>query len=154
MSSAAARRRVFQSVFPPFSQSTVPTPSATPQLGSSQFGGFSSFSDFEGPLDDEDNVAEKIKWERAWHSATAFLTLPPVSVSVENDFEAESRIRQSRKKFPPELSWSLAYLVSEQSPGRLRRSDNREDNLFDWYAQEVERNYIRYQLPQLLQVWV
>ena len=66
--------------------------------------------------------------------------------------ELESLQKGWTKPCSAEVSSSMAYVVSELSEGRSLRARNREDNLIDWYTQEVGRHYVQYQLPQLLKV--
>lgn len=147
------RRAVFSAVFPSSTKATIPTPAATPLLGSDPFGG-ASFG-FSNPslLDAGDRASERIRWERAWHSATSFLSLRDVAIhSVNGADDFESLQKEWIRSCSAEVSSSITYVVSEQSEGRQLRSSNREDNLIDWYTQEVGRHYIRYQLPQVLKV--
>jgi anaphase-promoting complex subunit 2 len=146
-----ARKRIFQAVFPAAAQATLPTPQATPVLGPGSFGG-SSFTE-ASPTEQGDPAAEKIKWERAWHTATFFLKLPdaPITLAAASRDEASLRAKWLRP-CRPETSAAITYLVSEQSRGRRLRTGRKEDDLLDWYAQEVGRHYIEYQLPLLLHV--
>lgn len=149
----ATRRAVFSAVFPSSTKATAPTPSATPLLGSAPFGGASfTFSELS-PFDGGDHASERIRWERAWHSATSLLSLRDAAIhSVNEADELESLQKGWIKPCSAEVSSSMAYVVSELSEGRLLRARNREDNLIDWYTQEVGRHYVQYQLPQLLKV--
>jgi anaphase-promoting complex subunit 2 len=79
----AGRKRVFDSVFPPDSFKAIPpTPSATPNLPSTSFG--QSFGGHNTPLSPSrdtqshsfDTSLEQITWDRAWHTATTYLSLP------------------------------------------------------------------------------
>ncbi|MCJ1381604.1 hypothetical protein MMC17_004715 [Xylographa soralifera] len=148
----ASRKRVFHAVFPSPSQASVPTPSSTPQLGSAAFAG-SSFSLPDVNLT-QDVATERIRWERSWHSATAFLSLPHVPIPVANIIQNKTSSLSGEwiKALTPEVSSSISYLVSEQSEGHRLRRDKKEDDLLEWYAQEVERHYSRFQLPSLLKI--
>ena len=148
----ASRKRVFRAVFPSPSQASIPTPLSTPQLGSAAFAG-SSFS-----LPDispaQDVATEKIRWERAWHSATAFLSLPQLPIPVANIIRNRTSSLSGEwiKALTPEVSLSISYLVSEQSEGHRLCKNKKEDDLLEWYAQEVGRHYTHFQLPLLLKV--
>ncbi|MCJ1248476.1 hypothetical protein MMC30_005694 [Trapelia coarctata] len=149
----ATRRAVLRAVFPSSTKATIPTPSATPLLGSAPFGGASFVFSDPSPLDGGDRASERIRWERAWHSATSFLSLRDAAihpVNGEDDFE--SLQKRWIKTCSAEVSSSIAYVVSERSEGRQLRASNREDNLIDWYTQELGRHYIQYQLPQALKI--
>ena len=147
------RKGVFSAVFPSATKATIPTPSATPLLGSAPFGGASfAFSD-PSPLDGGDRASERIIWERAWHSATSFLSLQDATIRTQ-DGEDDLGSLQKRwiKPCSAEVASSITYVVSEQSEGRRLRASSWEDNLIDWYTQEVGRHYFQYQLPQVLKV--
>jgi len=147
------RRAVFSAVFPSSTKATIPTPSTTPLLGSAPFAGASfGFSD-PSPLDGGDRASKRIRWERAWHTATSFFSLRDAAINAVNgDYELESLQKRWIKPCSAEVSSSIAYIVSERSEGRQLRASNREDNLIDWYTQEVGRHYVQYQLPQVLKV--
>ena len=150
----AARAHIFNVVFPSSAKDSALTPSATPQLGSAPFGGGSSFA-YPDPehLDVEDRATERIRWERAWHSATAFLSLRHVPVSTLDDVQDEESLgRQYFKACSLEVSSSIRYLVSERARGGRLLAGRQEDNLVDWYNQEVGRHYIQHQLPQIHKV--
>ena len=152
---ATARRHIFQSVFPVAKQdASGPTPAATPQLGSAPFqsSGFTSSAEFGSPQETEDPAAEKLKWERAWHNATAFLALQRIPIRGVSDDEAAEAISNGSKYCPQHVASSIEYLVSESSLGRRLRERNREDNILTWYLREVLRHYVQFQLPQLLDV--
>ena len=102
----------------------------------------------------QDVATERIRWERSWHSATAFLSLPYVPIPVMNIVQnrISSLSGEWIKVLTPEVSLSISYLVSGQSEGRHLRMSNKQDDLLEWYAQEVGRHYAYFQLPQLLKV--
>ena len=145
----AARRHVFQSVF---HRPRHDTSAPTPQLGSAPFGGTPSFSETPPSTDTQDSAAEKIQWERAWHSVTTFLALPDVPISANNDAEAGETILQGRKQCSSGVASAIRYLFSEHSLGRRLREKSKEDNLLAWYSQEILRHYLQFQVPQLLDV--
>ena len=149
-----AREHIFNAVFPSSTKDSTVTPSATPQLGSAPFGGGSSFA-YPDPehLEVEDRATERIRWERAWHSATAFLSLRHASIPTVDDVQDDETLR--RQYFKPcssEVSSSIRYLVSERARGGRLLAGRQEEGLVDWYSQEVGRNYIQYQLPQIHKV--
>ena len=149
-----ARANIFRAVFPSSTKATALTPSATPQLGSAPFGGGSSFA-YPDPehLDVEDRATERIRWERAWHSATAFLSLRHAPVYTRDSVQDDESIRrQYFKSCSLEVSSSLRYLVSERARGGRLLASSQENDLVDWYSQEVGQHYIQYQLPQLHEV--
>ncbi|MCJ1281850.1 hypothetical protein MMC26_001173 [Xylographa opegraphella] len=146
----ASRKRVFRAVFPSPSEASIPTPSSTPQLGSATFAGSSLSLPDVNPA--QDVASEKIRWERSWHSATAFLSLPHHPIPVGNIIRnrTSSLGGEWLKALTPDVSFSISYLVSEQSEGHRLRRNKKEDDLLEWYAQEVGRHYTRFQLPLLI----
>ncbi|MCJ1395155.1 hypothetical protein MMC18_008036 [Xylographa bjoerkii] len=148
----ASRKRVFSAVFPSSSQTSIPTPSSTPQLGSGAFAGSSFGVPDVNPA--QDVATERIRWERSWHNATTFLSLPHVPIPVANIIQNRTSSLSGEwiKVLTPEVSLSISYLVSEQSEGHRLRKNNKQDDLLEWYAQEVGRHYTRFQLPQLLKI--
>ncbi|MCJ1474207.1 hypothetical protein MMC13_002865 [Lambiella insularis] len=148
----ASRKRVFNAVFPSYSQASAPTPTSTPQLGSAPFGGASSFS-----LPDlspaRDVAAERIKWERCWHNATSFLSLPSLPIPIAAVLQNQNSLRgQWINSCPLEVSSSILYLVSEKSEGYRLRANNQHDDLLNWYLQEVGQHYVKFERPQLLTI--
>ena len=144
--------RIFVSVFPPPSEVEIPTPTATPVLGSSTFGEpFGSQHTSVSQSGPETGAAEQIKWDRAWHTATTFLSLRDEPIYTEQDEET----LKSRwiKSADPETQRALAYLLSENSRGRQIRRGSDTDDLLRWYFEEVVlEHYVKHVLPGLIQV--
>lgn len=141
----SAYDRVFAAVFPPATELDTPTP----DIGSSSFG-----ESFGSPfLPETVPATEQIRWNRAWHTATAFLLLPNVHITVEQAKEAEEILRRRWfKPFTPEVSHAVKYVVSEDSAGHLLRKQQRKDNLLQWYEEMGTRHYLEYVRPSLLTV--
>ena len=148
----ALQDRIFASVFPPPSEVEIPTPAATPLLGSSAFGEpFGSQHTDASQSGTETGAAEQIKWDRAWHTATTFLSLRDEPIYTEQDEETW----KSRwiKPADPETQRALAYLLSESSRGRQIRRGSDTDDLLRWYFEEaVLEHYVKHILPGLIQV--
>ena len=144
--------RIFASVFPAPSEVETPTPTATPILGSSAFGEpFGSQHTNASHSGTETGAAEQIKWDRAWHTATTFLSLRDEPINTEQDEET----LKSRwiKPADPETQRALAYLLSESSRGRQIRRGSDTDDLLRWYFEEVVlEHYVKHVLPDLIQV--
>ena len=144
--------RIFASVFPPPSEVETPTPTATPILGSSAFGEpFGSQHTNVSQSGTETGAAEQIKWDRAWHTATTFLSLRDEIINTEQDEET----LKSRWIKPADLETqrALAYLLSESSRGRQIRRGSDTDDLLRWYFEEVVlEHYVKHVLPDLIQV--
>ena len=148
----ALQDRIFASVFPPPSEADVPTPTATPILGSSGFGEpFGSQHTNVSQSGLETGAAEQIKWDRAWHTATTFLSLRDEPINTEQDKETLT----SRWVKPADLETqkALAYLLSENSHGRQIRRGSDTDDLLRWYFEEVVlEHYVKHVSPGLVQV--
>lgn len=153
----ASTLRIFHSVFPPPSDISTPTPTTTPLLPSSSFGD----SPFHAPptqhtLHDTGggSAAEQIKWDRAWHTTTTFLSLPDEPISGA---EGEEGVRKRWcKSCDTETEKAFEYLLSEKSKGRVLRrgkdGEQGEDLLRWWFEGGVVRHYLRFLLPILERV--
>ena len=149
----AAYERIFAAVFPPSADALVPTPAATPVLGSSGLG-----ESFGGPVapvvaEAESSAEEQIRWDRAWHTATTYLSLPNELLTITHTKQSEEALKaQWLKPFTAETANAVAYLVSIDSRGyQLRKGI--KDNLLQWYYEEVcSRHYIDYVRPTLIKV--
>ena len=148
----ALQDRIFASVFPPPSEVEIPTPTVTPVLGSSAFAEpFGLHHPNASQSGTETGAAEQIKWDRAWHTATTFLSLRDEPIYTEQDEET----LKSRwiKPADPETQRALAYLLSENSRGRQIRRGSDTDDLLRWYFEEVVlEHYVKHVLPGLTQV--
>ena len=149
----AARKRIFEAVFPSTALTSAPTPPATPILGSGSFSG--SPGGFEDAnVGAENSAAEKIKWERSWHTATSFLSLPKEALTLQHATSSDEKLLSKWLLSPlsTEGNNAIHYLVSEKTVGYRLREGRKEDDLWDWYTQEVAEHYIQYQLPILSEV--
>lgn len=144
----SAYDRVFAAVFPPASELDIPTP----KIGSSSFG--ESFgSPFLPDTAPVSAATEQIRWNRAWHTATAFLSLPNVHITVEQARQTEEVLRRTWfKPVTPEFSKAVKYVVSEDSPGYHFRKQQGKDNLLRWYEEMGTKHYLEYVRPSLLTV--
>lgn len=144
--------RIFASVFPSPSEVDTPTPTATPILGSSGFEeAFGSQHTNASQPGTETGAAEQIKWDRAWHTATTFLSLRDEPIHVQQDEEALKG--RWIKPAEPQTLKALAYLLSDKSRGRQIRRDTETDDLLQWYYEEVVlEHYAKHVLPNLIQV--
>lgn len=145
VSRMSAHDRVFAAVFPPACEFDYPTP----KIDSGSFG-----ESFGSPFLPENNPAtEQIRWNRAWHAATVFLSLPNVHITVEQARQAEEILRRTWfKSFTPEVSNAVKYVVSEDSAGHDLRKQLQKDNLLRWYEEMGTRHYLEYVRPSLLTV--
>lgn len=143
---------IFAAVFPPLSNADLPTPAATPVLGSSGFGeSFGNVSSQDtGPIT---GAAEQIKWDRAWHTATTYLSLPNDPISPAHLPSQDSLQGKWIKSYTPDISNAINYIVSDTSYGRQLRRGLRNVDLFQWYFKEVgTRHYLACILPGLVKV--
>lgn len=149
----AAYERIFAAVFPPSADVVVPTPAATPVLGSSGLG-----ESFGGPVapvaEPQSSAEEQIKWDRAWHTATSYLSLPNELITVTHAKWSEDVLKARwLKAFTPEIANAVSYLVSEDSQGYKLRKGSTKGNLLQWYYEEVgSRHYLEYVLPTMIKV--
>ena len=139
---------IFASVFPPPTEVDIPTPAATPILGSSSFGEpFGSPNPSQASIDS--GAAEQIKWDRAWHTVTTFLALP--NEPIETSHDEKTLKGRWIKACHPQTQKALQYIVSEDSRGRLLRKDR--DDLLRWYFEEVVvGHFVEHVLTGLVEV--
>ena len=148
----ASQEAIFAAVFPPSADVIVPTPTATPVLGSTDCG-----ESFGGPVipdvGAESGAAEQIRWDRAWHTATTYLSLPNEPITATQD---EGTLKAKWiKAFDVETANATCYLLSGDSRGRQLRQNSTKDNLLQWYYEEVgSRHYVDHMLPGLTKVFV
>jgi anaphase-promoting complex subunit 2 len=160
-----SRKRVFDSVFPPASLKDIaPTPTATPLLGSTGPGqpfGFGiqtepstqEYSSLRSPgghgssgLKTEDSSPEQVVWNRAWHTATTFLSFPNhgFRALMETDLTDNGLLERWLPSNPVsrETRGALTYLLSSSSQGRSLRADSKKDDLLEWYGNEIRRHFL------------
>ncbi|KAL8825959.1 MAG: hypothetical protein Q9191_004088 [Dirinaria sp. TL-2023a] len=148
--------RIFSAVFPPSADVVIPTPTATPVLGSTGFS--ESFGGPAGPDTGTESVAaEQIKWDRAWHAATAFLSVANEPITAAHASQDERSLRAKWiKPFNAETEDAVFYLLSEDSRGRQLRKYSTRDDLLEWYYEElvedIENESALVQIFQTLQV--
>ena len=146
---------IFAAVFPPASDADLPTPAATPVLGSSGFG--ESFGNISSPQNTAPvtGAAEQIKWDRAWHTATTYLSLPDEPITVAHARQNEDALRGKWiKTCSADIIKAITYIVSDTSYGRQLRKGVRNHDLLLWYFKEVgTRHYLAYVMPDLLKVF-
>lgn len=168
------RKRVFDSVFAPAPLENIsPTPVATPVLGSNtapgqSFGGFGG----GGGGATEEPVPEQVTWDRAWHTATSFLSLPIEGykdvdeilgdVNVEDTHDAgqdgdgqeHDLLKWWARQSPPsqEVYDALFYVVSPSSRGQMLRAKSKGHDLKEWYMNEARRHFLACFAPVLFKV--
>ena len=150
--------RIFKSVFPPPSDIDLPTPDVTPLLPSSNtFEELTSSQpksrkSLEQP---KGGAAEQIKWDRAWHNATAFLSLPPGPISAAD----EEKVKQDWCRVADtETKRALEYLLDENSKGRRLRAakdgGSGSEDLLRWYFEtQIVGHFMDYMRPHLQSIF-
>ncbi|KAL9048764.1 MAG: hypothetical protein Q9206_005864 [Seirophora lacunosa] len=141
--------RIFAAVFPPPSESSLPTPKATPLVGT---GGFEASAEVQTAIDwdTQDSATEQIQWERAWHTATTFLSLPNAELPPAHGPSNRDRLRGKWwKPCTPDVSSAISYLISPDSRARRSRRNQKQFDLMHWYFEEVGlRHYVHFTLKE------
>ncbi|KAL9610999.1 MAG: hypothetical protein Q9167_004344 [Letrouitia subvulpina] len=130
--------RIFAAVFAPSTVASIPTPAATPDLGSAEF---------ENP-GTESGAPEQIQWDRAWHTATTFLSLPKEPTPTLLDEEGVELLNGKWfKRCNAEIIRAIRYLVARESPGYRLRRYQKQDDLLQWYFEEAgQRHFMAYSI--------
>lgn len=147
----SARKRIIAAVFPPLPYANNPTPAATPVLGSYDPAGEA----WTFPIEPEpENLAtQQIRWDRAWHTATTYLSLPPEPLTPAHADLGEKGLRGKWiKPYTPEISNDVTYVTAAQSRGHQQRPISLDDDLLEWYLDQVQRHYVGFVRPGVLKV--
>ena len=157
---APAKRRVFDAVFPSSAYVTTATPAATPVIGTGGAFGSSFASTQEDQSLPLNPAAETIKWERAWHVVTDFLSLPRESLlshrTASNTLSLSAQVSKPSssspwfKQYTVEVSSAIRYTSFHGPPISLPNAQRQ--NAFEWYLNEAERHFCDYELPKLEEV--
>ena len=151
------KRKIFNSVFPLSKlEATTPTPVATPDQGftapGQPFGGpNNAYSSLQIPSSPSSALAsEQIRWSRAWHTATSFLSLQDEAIAVVG---SDMPLQLARWDFDrdSDVENALLYLLSPSS-GRKQRLTAEDQNLQEWYSNEVRRHYLTHLRKGLVKV--
>lgn len=153
------RKRAFDSVFPSAKiKDLAPTPAITPQLGSTSpgrpFGGVSSTAtaSFRDTSHNEP-YPEQVIWDRAWHTATAALSLPEEVIDLSG--QALTDLCKARySNLNGEILEAFRYVLSPSSAGRLSRQGKAESDLLEWYVNAVRQHFLTYVKPAVVDVSV
>ncbi|KAI9810823.1 MAG: hypothetical protein M1827_006030 [Pycnora praestabilis] len=152
-----SRKRVFSSVFPTSSLVlTVPTPVATPNLSfvapGQSFGGSQGQTNEDASDTVPDYVSEKIKWSRAWHTATTFLSIPNDLFELGSYYSSAANLDGKWRKFAStEDSRAIHYIINSRASHGGGDKDEEEDPLVGWYSNEVRRHYLANVAPGILE---
>ncbi|OJD16480.1 hypothetical protein AJ78_03335 [Emergomyces pasteurianus Ep9510] len=148
-----SRKRVFDSVFPPAPLSSIsPTPVSSPTQSFTKAGeSFGTGHSQESPPrpSEPGNVPEQVTWDRAWHTATTFLSIPNEGFRINGDGDngekcgEETLLRRWAKDPPAQIvSDSLFYVGADSSPGKVLRQGSKEDDVKEWYLSEMRRHFL------------
>ncbi len=153
----AGRKRVFDSVFPSSRlKDLTPTPSATPIIGQIEFG-----QSFGGPVisssphlptEASDTYPEQLIWDRAWHSATSFLTLPGRDFVTQRQRQDLDDFTARYNKAPKSAIDSIRYVTSKQRAEQTREPKTDRESIVEWYTDHVRGHFRAYSKPSLLRV--
>lgn len=153
----AGRKRVFDSVFPATRlKDLAPTPAATPILGSAEFGQTprdpAISSPPHGPLETSDAYPEQVIWDRAWHSATSFLTLPTQDFVVQRQQQDLDAFAAHYAKPSKNVVQSIRYVTSRQMEEPARGQKSERESIVEWYSDHVRMHFLTHSKPSLLRV--
>ena len=135
---------IFDAVFPPSSDLDVPTPAATPVLGSSEFA--QPFSSPAIPQSGfETSASQQIEWNRSWHSATSFLSLRDEAIPAN---VSEDTLKQDwTKPVGTEVARALEHILRTKLAA-ARSEKPSFDDLLRWYFEEVVvAHYLKHVRP-------
>jgi len=129
-----SRKRVFNSVFsasPAFSTTENPPLKSIDPLATSR-----SFDDSQLTEPDEPGPDQET-WDRAWDTATAFLTVPDrgfAALGAFEDIDEEVFLKRWNRYERPsrKTAEALGILVSQEQRG----------SIIDWYGQEIRRHFL------------
>ncbi|EEP76142.1 conserved hypothetical protein [Uncinocarpus reesii 1704] len=129
------RKRVFDSVFPPVPLSSIPPKPDATSIPSSIRSPAQQQSAL--PSSHIDAAPEQATWDRAWHTATAFLSIPdkkPSYCTASDEISDECLFQQWPRETLPSQSVieALCYVGSDSSIGKQLRAGSKECDLQEW----------------------
>jgi hypothetical protein len=147
----SGRKAIYHAVFPIAEDADTPTPTATPVVDTGSFdvrGGASQ------DRDSNDVAAQRIRWERAWHTATSHLTLPSVSVALKDLVQGNEDALQKTWLRPGSgsVAEAVAFILRSAAPFTASKVHDGTRRLVDWYTQEVTGHFVEHQLPAIRKV--
>lgn len=154
----AGRKRVFESVFPSSRlKDLTPTPSATPLLGQAEFGpkvGDAAISSFSSsPVEATETYPEQVIWDRAWHAATSFLTLPGRDFVQKRQADIDAFAARFNRPAKNAME-SIRYVISNQKSERGQEQKGGRPSVLEWYTDHVRGHYLAHSRAPLLRVSV
>jgi anaphase-promoting complex subunit 2 len=145
-----SRKRIFSSVFPDAFSYTIPTPVATPVASfiapGQSFGAQTELAtSTQSPT--SSFVAEHIRWNRAWHTATSFLSLPGEPITFQTLNLGPTILQATWSKQPlPDAHEAIKYLLFTSKQSSSDDSPNGDD-LVGWYINEVRMHFLAFVRP-------
>jgi anaphase-promoting complex subunit 2 len=151
--SMAGRRRVFDSVFPSSRlKDLAPTP-VLAQTGFVQsFGGPAMSPISSSPNEPLNAYPEQVIWDRAWHSATSFLSLPGRNLVEQRRQQDLESLAAHYNKPSKDAAASIRYVISHQRAEGARDRQTGHENIIEWYTDHVRGHFLAYSKPFLLRV--
>ena len=146
------KRRVFDSVFAS-TKLTQPTPFATPTndftTPGQPFGGPIAAALVSQPAwhahNEDHHVSDQVRWDRAWHTATHFLCLQPISADTDS-------LEALNSDFQPPSSTVLEALHNVlDSQARLPLASHTED-IAEWHTRQARHHFLSQTFPMIRQV--
>ncbi|KAL9110420.1 MAG: hypothetical protein Q9227_004964 [Pyrenula ochraceoflavens] len=152
-------QKIFESVFPSAKlKDLVPTPAITPQIGFSAAGqSFGGFSTPATPIRGDGGLQsgeypEQVVWERSWHTATSFLLLPEYAIRAGDNNSALDDLELKLAAQSKETTEAIRYVLSPTSRETASRLGKPENDLYEWYSNQVRRHFSVYTRPLVLQI--
>ena len=146
----SSKRAIYQAVFPAAAETSAPTPTATPLVDT---GSFDSHGNQSQDHDSEDVAAQRIQWQRAWHAATSFLSLPRSGISLKDATQGGEAVQKYwMQPCSSAVSEAIQLLVRNATSSIAFGFQDDSARLLDWYAQEVTGHYVEFQLALIIKV--
>ncbi|KAF7507940.1 hypothetical protein GJ744_009974 [Endocarpon pusillum] len=147
----AGRKRVFDSVFP---SSCLKDLAPTPVLSQTEFDRSvvePIFSPTLRPAPEAlTTYPEHVIWDRAWHAATSFLTLPERDFVERRDRRDLDAFAAAYNKVPRDAVESIRYVILKHQEERARGQKTEHENLVEWYTNHVRGHFLAHSKAPLL----
>ncbi|KAI5288863.1 hypothetical protein KEM54_004766 [Ascosphaera aggregata] len=95
-----------------------------------------------------------VDWNRAWHTAIAFLTFPDKALRLKEDQGELSKVSKRWLKRPPSQAVidSIKYIKSRSTCTCLATSSTTVGDLQLWFCNEIRRHFVLNFRPSLIQL--
>lgn len=136
----ASERKVFNSVFPRSRwHDLAPTPSATPILSQGHF--VASQPRPAVSLEASESFPEPVIWDRSWHTATTFLSLPPKDFIFKRQPEDLDAFAKYYNDASRDVVYAIRYLIVNQHLDDAPEPGGERESLIEWYTDHVRRHF-------------